>query len=134
MNADLIRRVRERAGNRCEYCQLPAAFYSAPFQVDHIIARQHGGKTELDNLALACIHCNRFKGPNVAGLDPDKNEVVRLFNPRSDRWGEHFEWNGPELKPRTAIGRVTIAVLAINDREFIDVRRALQDEGVFWQG
>jgi len=50
---------------------LPSAFHPAPFQIDHIIARQHGGKAELENLALSCIHCNRFKGPNVAGVDPD---------------------------------------------------------------
>jgi hypothetical protein len=133
LNADLIRKVSERAGNRCEYCRLYSAFHPAPFQIDHIIARQHGGKTELDNLALACIHCNRFKGPNVAGLDPATNEVVRLFHPRRDKWTEHFTWHGPELKALTPVGRVTIAVLAINEPEFVEVRKALQGEGVFWR-
>jgi HNH endonuclease len=133
LNAGLIRRVWERAGDRCEYCQLPAAFHPAPFQIDHIIARQHGGKTELENLALACVHCNRFKGPNVAGPDPDTREIVRLFHPRRDSWADHFVWDGPELKARTQIGRVTIAVLVINDPEVVAVRRALQDEGVFWR-
>ena len=89
--------------------------------------------TELENLALACIHCNRFKGPNVAGLDPDTGELVRLFHPRRDNWAERFVWDGPELKPRTQIGRVTIAVLVINDPEVVAVRRALQDEGVFFK-
>ena len=69
----------------------------------------------------------------MAGVDPDTNEIVRLFHPRIDVWSEHFIWHGPELKARTQIGRVTIAVLEINDPEFIDVRRALQDEGVFWK-
>ena len=77
------------------------------------------------------MHCNRFKGPNLAGRDPDTEEIVRLFHPRSDRWAEHFSWEGPELKARTQIGRVTIAVLVINDPEVVAVRRALQDEGVF---
>jgi hypothetical protein len=131
LNADLIRRVWERAANRCEYCQLPSAFHPAPFQIDHIIARQHGGKTELENLALACIHCNRFKGPNVAAVNPDTNEIVRLFHPRIDVWSEHFKWRGPELKGRTQIGHVTIAVLAINDPDFVAVRKALQNEGGF---
>src|SRR5438067_13205937 len=36
------------------------------------------------------------------------------------------------MKARTQIGRVTIAVLAINDPEVVNVRRALQDDGVFW--
>ena len=96
-------------------------------------ARQHGGKTELENLALACIHCNRFKGPNVAGLDPDTKEIVRLFNPRRDSWADHFVWDGPELNARTQMARVTIAVLVINDPEVVAVRRALQDEGVLWR-
>lgn len=131
MNTDLIRQVSERAGSRCEYCRLPSVFHPAPFQIDHIIARQHGGKTELENLALACMHCNRFKGPNVAGLDPDTGEIVRLFHPRRDSWAEHFVWNGPELNARTQIGRVTLVVLAINDQDVVSVRKALQEEGVF---
>ena len=93
---------------------------------DNTVARLN-----FENLALACMHCNRFKGPNVAGHDPDKREIVRLFHPRRDHWAEHFVWDGPELKARTQIGRVTIAVLAINDPEAVAVRKALQDEGVF---
>lgn len=52
------------------------------FSVDHIVARQHGGPTVLENLALACLHCNRHKGPNIAGTDPSTGEIVRLFHPR----------------------------------------------------
>lgn len=99
--------------------------------MDHIVARQRGGATELENLALACIHCNRFIGPNIAGLDPDSGEIVRLFHPRRDSWTEHFEWNGPQLQARTQIGRVMIALLLINDPEVVAVRKALQEEGVF---
>jgi hypothetical protein len=82
-------------------------------------------------LALACIHCNRFKGPNIAGLDAETGELVRLFHPRTDSWTEHFMWDGPELKGRTQIGRVTIAVLFINDPEVIGLRKALGEEHVF---
>ncbi len=77
------------------------------------------------------MHCNRFKGPNIAGLDPETGELVRLFHPRADNWTEHFMWDGPELKGRTQIGRVTIAVLFINDPEVISLRRALREERVF---
>lgn len=84
-----------------------------------------------ETLALACIHCNRFKGPNIAGLDPDSGEIVRLFHPRRDSWVEHFTWIGPHLNALTQIGRVTIALLSINDPEVVAVRRALQEEGVF---
>jgi hypothetical protein len=78
-----------------------------PLQVDHVIATQHGGPSESQNLALACIHCNRFKGPNIAGFDLDSRQVVRLFDPRHDVWTEHFAWDGAELRGLTAIGRVT---------------------------
>jgi len=73
--------VRRRALFRCEYCLLPEALVSTPFQFDHIIAQSHGGETTADNLAFACFHCNNFKGPNVAGIDPDTGEIVRLFHP-----------------------------------------------------
>jgi hypothetical protein len=131
VNADLIRQVSERAASRCEYCRLPSAFHPAPFQIDHIIARQHGGTSALDNLALACIHCNRFKGPNIAGFDPETGQIVRLFHPRRDVWSEHFIWNGSTLEALTQIGRATISVLLMNDPEAVAVRKALQEEGVF---
>ena len=73
------------------------------------------------------------KGPNVAGLDPDTRELVRLFHPRRDSWAEHFVWDRTELKARTQMKRVTIAVLVINDPEVVAVRRALEDEGVLWR-
>lgn len=44
--------VRVRARSRCEYCRFPEGFAELPFHCDHIIARQHGGLTTLDNLAL----------------------------------------------------------------------------------
>lgn len=68
MNHALVQQVWTRAGNHCEYCLIPTPQYRLPFQVDHIIARQHGGMSMIDNLALACLHCNRFKGPNIAGF------------------------------------------------------------------
>lgn len=128
MNADTLRYVRERAGSRCEYCHLPAALYPAPFQIDHIIARQHGGGDEPDNLAFACIHCNRYKGPNVAGIDPVMNTLTRLFHPRTDNWNHHFEWKGAEIQPLSDIGRVTVSVLFMNDPELILLRTALSSE------
>jgi len=121
LNPELSRKVRERVSSRCEYRELPSPFHPAPFQIHHVMARQHGGTNEYENLALACIHCNRSKGPNIAGLDPDTGKIVRLFHPRRDKWTEHFVWDGPELKALTQIGRVTIAVLMINDPEVIAI-------------
>src|SRR6516162_1934466 len=69
MDEALIEAVRRRAGAVCEYCRLPEAFHPGPFEVEHIIPSQHGGPTALGNLAYACLHCNRHKGPNLAGID-----------------------------------------------------------------
>ena len=110
---------------------MPRRFTRRHSRLDHIIARQHGGPTEFENLALACVHCNRFKGSNIAGLDPDNAEIVRLFHPRRDSWAEHFIWDGPQLKALTQIGRVTIALLHINDPGVAAVRKALMEEGAF---
>jgi hypothetical protein len=107
---------------------MPADSYPLGFHLDHIIPRQHGGLTQLDNLALACLHCNRHKGPNLAGLDPLNGSMVSLFNPRRDLWSEHFEWHDTELAGKTAIGRCTIRVLAINAPDFRAVREWLKKE------
>jgi hypothetical protein len=131
VNRDLVRQVRQRARDRCEYCHLPALVYPLPFHADHIVARQHGGQTILENLAFACLHCNRHKGPNIAGQDPATGELIRLFHPRQDRWSEHFEWVGSELAGNTAIGRITIRVLAVNAADFRTVREALMEERTF---
>lgn len=128
MNSQTIRKVRERAAGCCEYCRLPAAAQFLPFQVDHVIARKHGGPESLDNLALACVHCNRYKGPNVAGIDPETQSVVRLYNPRSDRWIDHFHWNDSTIEPITAIGRVTVAVLFLNNPGALLLRDSLARE------
>ena len=87
--------------------------------------------TTIDNLALACLHCNRHKGPNIAGRDVATGDLVRLFHPRQDRWSDHFAWSGAELVERTPIGRITIHVLAINDPDFLAVRQVLSEEQAF---
>jgi 5-methylcytosine-specific restriction endonuclease McrA len=127
----LRRRVYERAKGVCEYCRLPQTVYPLPFEIDHIIARQHRGKTQLSNLALACPRCNGGKGPNIAGIDIVTNEIVPLYNPRRDRWAEHFRWRGPRLVGLSPIGRVTVHVLGINHPDRLRLRRELIAEGVF---
>ena len=94
MNQTLLRQVRRLAGHRCDYCRIPAAFDPLPFQVDHIIARQHGGQSVLQNLAWSCLHDNKLKGPNVAGIDPVTDHLVALFHLRGQRSERRFVWNG----------------------------------------
>lgn len=130
MNPALVELVRRRARSRCEYCLLPESLVSTPFQFDHIIAQSHGGESTADNLAYACFHCNNFKGPNVAGVDPDSGEIVRLFHPRRDRREEHFVWDGAQLVALTPAGRATIRTLRLNHPHRLAVRRSLLQEGV----
>jgi hypothetical protein len=131
MKRKLIDDVRQLAGNRCDYCRLPDEADPLPFQLDHIIAQQHGGRTVLENIAWSCLHCNKHKGPNIAGIDPHTGKLVALFHPRLQSWDRHFQWNGPILVGRTRIGRATIRVLAINDSDAVAFRAELMDEGVF---
>jgi len=125
--------VRDRAGSRCEYCLLPAAHVSLPFEVEHVIAKQHGGTDALGNLAFACLYCNRHKGPNLSGIDrrTSRSRLVRLFNPRRHRWARHFTADGPRIVGRTPIGRVTVAVLNMNAPLMVELRTELMEEGLY---
>jgi 5-methylcytosine-specific restriction endonuclease McrA len=116
-------RVRERAGNRCEYCRLHQEDSPlAALHVEHVVAKVHGGSDDLDNLALACIDCNLHKGPNLTGIDPQTNRVVELFHPRRQLWEDHFEWRGIYLFGKTAVGRTTIRVLNKNSEDQLALR------------
>jgi hypothetical protein len=131
MDESLERLVRLRARERCEYGELPKALSRLLFEVDHVIARKHGGLTVQSNLCLACFACNHHKGANIAGIDPVTQKITSLFHPRRHRWRYHFRWDGPLRGGRTAIGRTTVAVLEINLARRVMFRQALIDEGVF---
>lgn len=75
--------VFERAEARCEYCLLPQSIAAHNHEPDHIIPRQHDGETHADNLALACVRCNRYKGYNVGSFDPETGQLVPFYNPRT---------------------------------------------------
>jgi hypothetical protein len=124
--------VRERAGGACEYClvrQEHDPFFTFP--VDHVIARQHGGRTDADNLCLSCYRCNSRKGPNIAALDPLTGELVPLYSPRGDEWLRHFRWDGAVIAGLTPVGRATVALLAMNHPDAVILRARLVEEGGF---
>jgi hypothetical protein len=131
VNRNLDVKVRERARHRCEYCHMPQSCSTLRLTVDHVVAVQHHGHSDTENLALACIVCNRRKGPNLSGIDPATGAVTTLFNPRSQNWQEHFSWRGAILAGLTDQGRATIDVLAINAPERVAVRLALMASGEF---
>src|SRR5258705_13210634 len=114
ISAALRQQVRERAGQRCEYCLLAEVQAFFPHEPDHIIAQKHGGESTLENLAFACFDCNRFKGSDIASFDPVTSELVPLFNPRRQRWHEHFGIEGGRIIPLTPAGRVTESILRLN--------------------
>ena len=112
---------------------MPQRYHPGPYEIEHVIAQKHGGPTVLGNLAFSCLHCNRHKGSDIAGIDSvtSRTKLVRLFNPRKHKWDYHFCWNGPMVVGRTAIGRVTLYVLAMNDPLRVTLRQELIDEGIF---
>lgn len=123
--------VKQRARNRCEYCELDQEFSILPHQIDHVRATKHHGPNTLENTCFACAHCNAAKGPNVAGYDAETGILVPLFNPRKDAWKVHFRWRGGILVGRTPVGRATIDVLRINDSDCIEQREDLIEAGLF---
>ena len=130
--------VRQRARDRCEYCRLPQGAFRRGFHIEHIIAKQHGGATSLDNLAFACWTCNLKKGPNLSGIAPATGLVTALFHPREHLWLEHFSAHvatliplGIELRGLTPVGRATVQVLALNEEMRQMVRYELWLEGLY---
>jgi hypothetical protein len=131
MDEALTQLVWDRAAGCCEYCQLHHNYSELTFEVDHVLAKKHGGTTTAGNLALTCFYCNSYKGPNIAGRDPKTRKLTPLFNPRRHKWNRHFRWREPVLVGRTAIGRTTIAVLNINEHAAVATRAALIEAGLF---
>ncbi len=117
------RHVRTRAAGRCEYCRANQADEPfAPYQIEHVISRQHGGTDDVSNLALACPFRNLHKGPNLAGLDTFDDRLTPLFDPRTQPWDEHFAFRGPLVMCQTAVGRTTVRVLNMNARPRVELR------------
>jgi hypothetical protein len=125
----LRRLVQERARFRCEYCLLHEDDVWLPHGTEHIIATKHRGKTREDNLAWACYWCNAFKGSDLASIDAETGRVVRLFNPRSDKWQVHFRAQGSYIVPLSARGRVTEFLLRFNLPRLVEQRMDLVREG-----
>lgn len=124
--------VIERAGSRCEYCLLPQSAAFHRHEPDHIIPLQHGGETIESNLALACMRCNRYKGPNIGSIDPATGELIRFFNPRIHKWDEHFELEGGIISPLTPESRVTVKIFRINDDDRVLERIQLLEIGIYF--
>ncbi len=129
LSANLRRTVIERARGKCEYCLLHQDDTSFTHPIDHIVAIRHGGKTVADNLACACIECNRNKGADLTTIDPLTGVITPLFHPRKQVWHEHFSLEGVQIVGLTAVGRATVVLLRLNDPVRLMEREALIASG-----
>jgi 5-methylcytosine-specific restriction endonuclease McrA len=128
----LRRLVYERANGLCEYCLLPERFSFALHQIDHITAEKHGGGTVADNLALSCILCNKYKGSDLASIDPLTGKITPLFHPRLQTWHEHFILEAAgHFASQTPEGRATLRLLQLNQSERVEERRLLIDSDLW---
>ena len=109
--AALRQRVWERASGLCEYCLLHERDDWLAFQIDHLISRKHGGRTAYSNLALACLDCNLAKGSDLGSLTRRSSVLIPFFNPRKDKWADHFRLNVHRIVPLTDIGEVTCRIM-----------------------
>jgi hypothetical protein len=115
--------VQRRAGHRCEYCLLHEEDAELGHEPDHIVSRKHRGETVENNLAWTCFACNRHKGSDLASIDAHTGQIVRLFNPRIDRWDEHFRLEDALIVPLTPEGRVTEFLLQLNRFDRLEIRK-----------
>jgi len=123
--------VFKRANYCCEYCLIQEKMSFFAFHVEHIISLKHGGKTEIQNLALSCPICNVNKGSDIATLLPEFEQPVRFFNPRVDKWAEHFKLTSSgQIFPKTIVGTATIKILQINHPDSIIERREMLKKGI----
>lgn len=123
--------VRTRAEDRCEYCRLHQDYAELVHHIEHIVSKKHGGSDDPSNLCNACERCNLFKGSDLTGIDPETGEVERLFNPRTQVWGEHFELHGPLIVGLTPAGRTTVRVLSMNAGQRLQLRATLHAHGLY---
>lgn len=124
ISAIVQQQVRQRANGLCEYCHTIEKWQYISFTIDHVVPIVKGGTNDIENLALACFHCNRRKSDHAMGFDPISGLLYNIFNPRREQWNEHFIWsvNCTEILGLTVIGRATIAKLDLNRPRILSIR------------
>ena len=123
--AHLRRLVPRRAEGVCEYCLIHRDDTFFGCEIEHVISEKHGGPTTAENLAYACMVCNRLKGTDLSSLARPSGQLTRLFNPRTDRWADHFKLDGVVIRPLTDVGGVTATLLGFNQPDRLAEREAL---------
>lgn len=125
------RRVAEAAGYRCGYCLTSQEIVGPLLEIDHLIPEALGGTSDEANLWLACPHCNGAKAARTDAIDPVTGQTVSLFNPRHNKWSEHFTWaeEGALIDGITPVGRATVEALKMNHPDIVAARRMWMDVG-----
>lgn len=116
------RLVYDRAHGCCEYCHTCEYNTGQSMHVEHI---NPAAGDDLNNLCLSCPSCNFSKGRATQANDPVTNQVVFLYNPRNQRWQDHFIWveGGLRVEGLTPQGRATINRLKMNQPRLIRARQ-----------
>ena len=109
---DYRQQVIQRAHRRCEYCLYPQAASSTLLEIDHIIPESKGGLTKLDNLALACRHCNSHKWAKTEGFDPITRERLPLLN-NEFRIQRILNWKGILTPPNSGTNFLPLLIFQI---------------------
>jgi hypothetical protein len=128
---DLRQLVAIRAAHLCEYCLIHEDDTNYGCHVDHIISLKHDGITAPENLAFACVFCNRHKGTDVGSVAWPTQQLVRFFNPRNDRWADHFKLDGALIRPLTDIGKATAQIFGFNHVDRVLERQVLMAIGKY---
>ena len=131
ISTSLRQLINDRAGGKCEYCLIHQNFSIYSHEVDHAVAVKHGGSSTEENLVLACLSCNRYKGSDLTSIDPITQEITPLFNPRSYKWSNHFQLKESSILGITAIGRTTIFLLKLNEPKRLLIRKTLISQQLY---
>jgi hypothetical protein len=117
-----------KSGMCCEYCLVDRedTFFGLVF--DCLIAEKHLF-FPLRHMYHVCLTCDRFQGSDIATLDANTRDLLRLFHPRQDVWKEHFELEGVKIFGKTQIGEATVRLLRLNLEERLLERELLQSLG-----
>lgn len=124
LSEQLRSQIEEADRRRCRYCLTSEVNSGIPPTYDHIRPVSKGGPTSFENVCLACRPCNEFKADATDSVDPLSGEAVSLFNPRTQRWSEHFAWSADtsRVEGTTPVGRATVIALRMNRSTIVAAR------------
>lgn len=117
------------ADSRCDYCRTPQ-----PYALELIPSEMTPPTDEtvtFEKVHLLCFYCNKFIQNHAKAFDPVTLTQVALFNPRKDKWYEHFTWSTDyqQIVGLTPVGRATSLLLRLHDPYHMQLRQIGLKEG-----